>query len=337
MTAAGAPVHLVTGDDPRLVSDAVLGLVTELVGDGDRDLLVDEWSGEEYGAGQVADSARTPPMWSDRRIVVARGLERFSAEEVQPLVDYLTDPADTTTLLLEWNGGRVPRKLTDVVKACKGNRLSTAAPSQTRARNQWLDQQLAAAGIGLTGAARAELGDRVGEDAGRIPGLLATLVGAYGHGARLDVADVEPFLGEAGGVPPWELTEPVDRGDISAALAALARMLDGGDRHPLQVMATLHGHYERILTLDGADAPNEGAAAKLLGDKSPFRSRKTLDQQRQLGHYGVVSAYRLIAAADVDMRGRSGLEARTTLEILVARLAQLSQGRKRSAPARRRA
>jgi len=334
MTAADAPVHLVTGDDARLVGDAVLGLVAELVGDDDRDLLVDEWSGEEYGTGQVADSARTPPFLSDRRVVVARGLERFSAAEVDPLVEYLADPADSTTLVLEWNGGRVPKKLTDAVKACKGNRVSTAAPTQARARVQWLDGQISAAGITLTAAARAQVAERLGDDAGRLPGLLATLVGAYGHGARLDVADVEPFLGEAGGVPPWELTDPIDRGDIAAALGSLARMLDGGERHPLQVMATLHGHYERMLTLDGADAANEAVAADLLGDTSTFRARKTLGQSRRLGHDGIVAAYRLLASGDVDMRGRSGNEARTTLEILVARLSQLSRGRKRSAATR---
>ena len=36
----------------------------------------------------------------------------------------------------------------------------------------------------------------------RLVGLIETLVGSYGAGAWLSAADVEPHLGEAGGVPP---------------------------------------------------------------------------------------------------------------------------------------
>ena len=37
-----APIHLVKGDDPVLVGDAVRDLVAALVGDGDRTLMVEE-------------------------------------------------------------------------------------------------------------------------------------------------------------------------------------------------------------------------------------------------------------------------------------------------------
>ena len=51
---------------------------------------------------------------------------------------------------------------------------------------------------------------------------------------------------------PWELTDAIDRGDTETALVTLRRMLRAGDRHPLQLMATLHNHYLRMLRLDGA-------------------------------------------------------------------------------------
>jgi DNA polymerase III subunit delta len=335
--SGSAPVHLVTGDDARLVADAVLGLVAELVGDEDRDLVVDEWAGEEYTLFQVAESARTPPFLTEKRAVVARGVERFGVDDLQPVIDYLAEPLPTTALVLEWTGGRVPKKLTDAVARAGGSRLSVGAPSQARARSDWVETQVAAADLALTAPARRLLAERLGEDTGRLPAVLATLAGAYGPAARLDVEDVEPFVGDAGGVPPWELTDPIDRGDIGAALRALARMVEGGERHPLVVMASLHGHFERMLRVEGPEPPDESTAAQLLGDRSTFRTSKTLAQARRLGPDGVRAAYQLMAAADVDLRGRSGLDARTTLEILVARLAQLAKagsGQARSATAR---
>jgi DNA polymerase-3 subunit delta len=157
-------------------------------------------------------------------------------------------------------------------------------------------------------------------------GLIATLEGAFGDGARLGVDDIEPFLGEGGGVPPWELTDALDRGDIATALAKLRRMLDGGGRHPLVVMATLHGHYGRMLQLDGAGVGGETEAAELLGLRgSTFPARKALRQTRRLGHDRIVDAISLLAAADLDLRGAKAWPEDLVLEVLVARLARLAR------------
>ena len=52
-------------------------------------------------------------------------------------------------------------------------------------------------------------------------------------------------------MPPWELTDAIDRGDMAAALDRLAPDDGGGDRHPLAIMSTLQAHYGRMLRLDG--------------------------------------------------------------------------------------
>ena len=82
-------------------------------------------------------------------------------------------------------------------------------------------------------------------------------------------------------------------------------MIGGGERHPLQILATLSGHYSRVLRLSGSDATDEKSAAALLNLKgSTFPARKALDQARRLGPHGVARAYELLAGADLDMRGR---------------------------------
>ena len=59
-------------------------------------------------------------------------------------------------------------------------------------------------------------------------GLLEALSAAYGAGARISVEDLEPYLGEAGSVPRYELTDAISRGEPSAAPGVLHRMLDAG-------------------------------------------------------------------------------------------------------------
>ncbi len=326
-----APVHLVRGDDESLVRDAVRALVDELVGDGDRSLVVEELDGDDYELGALVDAAQTPPFLTDRRVVVGRDVHRFSTNDaVAPLVAYLADPLDTTSLVLVWTSGRVPKPLLDAVKAVGGEHIDTTPGHNARGRRQWLDDHLAASGVKLDAKATRLLAETLGEDVGRLNGILATLASTFGTTARLTDDDIAPYLGDAGGVAPWELTDAIDRGDIDAALDKLHRMQAAGGRHALQLMATIHGHYARMLSLDGSDARSEKEAADLLGLRgSTFPAKKALDQGRRLGHDRLANAFGLLAQADRDLRGEKGYPREVSdalvMELLVARLASLSR------------
>jgi DNA polymerase-3 subunit delta len=320
--------HLITGDDESLLLTAVSELVHRLVGDGDRSLMVDEFDGEEYESRAVVDAAQTPPFLTESRVVVARGVGRFGAEELAPLVAYVADPLPSTELVLVAGGGRLAKSLVDAVKKNGGDVVDTVPPTRARERSGWFEDQVTAAGLRLDQQALNLLASWLGEDAGRVQGILETLESAYGDSRILKVADVEPFLGEAGGVPPWDLTDALDRGDTTKALLLLHRMMRAGERHPLQVMAILHNHYTKLLTLDGADAGDEASVAAVLGIKPGFPARKALDQYRKLGNSGVVRAIALLAQADLDLRGAKEWPDELVMEVLVARLSRLGSGRR---------
>ena len=118
------------------------------------------------------------------------------------------------------------------------------------------------------------------------------------------------------------------------ALALLTRMMQS--RHPLQLMATLHNHYVRLLKLDGAEANTEQAVADVLGIKAGFPARKAMDQYRRLGGGGVARAIDLLAQADLDLRGRRELPEELVMEVLVARLSRLGSSAGASATSTRR-
>jgi DNA polymerase-3 subunit delta len=315
-------VHLMTGSDESILRAAVSDLVHELVGDGDRSLMVDEFDGEDYELRGVVDAAQTAPFLTERRVVVARDVGRFTTDELAPLVGYLGDPLPTTELVLVGGGGRLPKSLTDAVKQAGGSSTSTDPPQRARDRQGWISDHATAAGVKLSGPAAAAIAERLGEDVGRLDGLLATLAGTFGASRALKPEDVEPFLGEGGGVPPWELTDAIDAGDAATALALLQRMTGAGGRHPLQLMAILHAHYVRLARLDGANATSEAQAAEVLGIKG-FPAKKALTQYRRLGGDGVRRAIDLLAGADLDLRGRRDLDPDVVMEILVARLSRL--------------
>ncbi|MCU0261546.1 MAG: DNA polymerase III subunit delta [Ilumatobacteraceae bacterium] len=320
-------VELLTGDDESILRAAVHDRVRQLVGDGDRTLMVDDFDGEEFELRAAVDAAQTPPFLTDHRVVVVRGVGRFTADELAPLLRYLDDPLPSTRLLLVGGGGRIVKALTDAVKAAGGIATSTSPPARPKERAAWVAEQAEEHGLRLEPAAAARAAAWLGDDVGRLDGILSTLVATYGPGHRLGTADIEPFLGEAGGVPPWDFTDAIDTGDAARALSMLQRMVDAGERHPLQVMAILHGHYAKLARLDGVGATSEADAAAAMGIKPGFPAKKALTTYGRLGAGGVQRAVQLLAAADLDLRGASDLEDRVVMEVLVARLARLTPAR----------
>ena len=322
---------LVDGDDPTLVSEAVRGLVDELVGEADRSLVVEEFSGDDVDLAAVADACQTAPFLADRRVVVVRDVGRFGTEELAPLLAYLESPVETTALVLGAGGGRLAPKLVAAVKA-HGHVQSTAVGRDTKG---WVHDRLTQSGLRLDPEAEARVAAHLGADLSRLPGLLEVLVSVHGQGARLGADDVVPYLGEAGSVAPWDLTDAIDAGATDRALEHLHRLLGAGSRHPLVVLAVLHRHIGNLLRVDSPAITTEAAGAEALGiakGRSTFPAKKALNARRRYGSGGVAQAVGLLADAELDLKGATELPGEAVLEILVARLCYLARaagGRRR--------
>jgi DNA polymerase-3 subunit delta len=228
-------------------------------------------------------------------------------------------------------GGQTPARLLNAVK--KAGHVVDAVPD-ARARKTWLVDRMKDADVNLDAPAGELIRVHLGEDIGRLHSLLDVLSAAYGPGAKVGVDEVRPFLGEAGGVAPWDLTDAIDSGDTAAALGHLHRMMEAGGRHPLVIMATLHNHVANMLRVDGADIGGEAEAAKLLGIH-PFRAGKVLTQARRLGSDNIARAIELLAQADMDLRGLKAWSPELVLEVLVGRLSRLAPRRPARAGGRR--
>lgn len=320
---SGLPAYLVRGDQPALLADSVRAVVAELAGTGDAGLMTEELSGEEYTVGALVDAAQTPPFLGDRRVVIARDIGRFSTHDVEPLVAYLRDPLPTTSLVLVAGGGTVPRPLVEAVR--KAGHVVEAGVPGGKGRSTWLANRLKDGPVRLDARAASVVGEHLGENVDRLRSLLEMLAAAYGLGARIGPDELVPFLGAAGSVAPWELTDAIDRGDIGVAIEALRRLTGPGGRHPLVIMATLHTHFGRMLRLDGAGVADESAAATLLGMSggSTYPAKKALLQARKLGHPPIARAIHLLAEADLALKGAVDWPGQMVLEVLVARLSGL--------------
>ena len=350
-------IHLIRGEDPILRDEVLTRVVDELTGDDDRTLAVEELTvpgrasagdaegddpggaeGREQVVAAVLNAAQSPPFMTQRRVVMLRDVGNLAAGDAEPLVAYLADPMETTALVLVSGGGRLPASLTKALKAAKA---SEAGPTAEKTVDV-LTEHARDAGLELRPEARKLVAEHLGEDAGRVPQLVEVLSAAFGAGATVDVDDVEPYLGEAGAVPGYQLTNTIEAGDVPGALATLHRMMTAtGPRqtkpmHPLQVLGLLVSYYRRILRLDDAELRSPADAVAALGGRiKEYPARKALDQARALRADGLRQAYDHLAQADLDLKGERAIPEEAVMEVLVARLARLS-GRARGSGRRSR-
>jgi len=331
------PVVLVSGDDDVLRDQAVESAIEILLDGTDRSLAVEELGvaqlvgDHEPDISPLVDAAQTASFLTERRVVVGRHLGLFAAKgAIASLLAYLKAPLETTSLVLVWEkppspqrGGKLPAALTKAVNAAGGTKVDASAP-RGKGQSSFIEKHLKEAGLKLDAAGVRLLLDSIGQDLGRLEGLLAVLVSTYGRGARLRVDDVAPYLGDEGDVAPWDLTDAIDGGDAAKAIEILHRMMGAGERHSFVLMAVLQRHYEQLMRLDGAGARNENEAAELLGIK-PYPAKKALVTSRRLGSRSLGRAIGLLAEADLDLRGRRAWPSELVLEVLVARLAKLKK------------
>jgi len=313
-------VVLVKGEDPSLVSDAVRDAVDAALAGEDRSIALEELTGDDLAVGTIVDAARTAPFLTARRVLVVRDIGRWSSDDLAPLIDYLGAPLETSSLVLVAGGGATSQRLLNAVKKA-GLIVDASAPSG-KARVSWVADRLKGAPVRFDAPAGARLAEHLGEDLGRLTSIVETLTSAYGPGAHVGEEELAPFLGGAGGVAPWDLTDAIDRGDTAAALTALSRLTGAGERHPLVVLASLHRHYSAMLRLDGSGIRSEQEAAAVLG-MAPFPAKKAMNQAARLGSRGVARAIELLADADLDLRGVKEWPDNLVLEVLVARLSRL--------------
>ncbi len=347
-------LRLITGDDSVLIADAVEKVVDELSITGDRSLMLETLSEADYrneqgsyDAARLVIAAQTPPLFTDKRVLVARHLSRLAAKnQVETIKALLSEITETTDLVLVWERGvepkadkfaNLPKALKEALEIAGGTIISAIAP-QGKGSSKWLQDHLQGSSLSFERAAVEALETHIGQDFSRVVGLLRTLEGALGAGATVTSKDVETYAGDnLGRAVPWSLDDAIDRADTRAALQLLPRLVpyDGNLSERIdasfRLLAMLHNRYTRLLRLDGVGNISDAQAAELVGLKigrSTYPAKKLKDQSRKLGFRKLSRAIELLANADLQLRGTVDWPPELVLEVLVARLSDLSRPRR---------
>jgi DNA polymerase III subunit delta len=320
-----APIYCLHGSERFLVDRAVAVIRKAVLGgegSAPAGFDCDIFDLKETPLVQVVAAARTLPMWSRRRLVIASGIDAVKAEQLEPLLGYVADPNPRGCLVLV--GDKVDGRLRAFLALRKAGYLHEFAKLRDRDLVAWLAEEAKRRRLAIEGAAVQALAEAAGPDLGRVVQALEQVaLFANGPIKREHVEELIPESRERG---IFELTRAIGTGDTAEAVRLVANMLR--NREPaLKIQFMLLRQLRQIWRakeLAAAQVPRAEIAAAI--GIAPFFLDDVLTPAGRMSTTALKRSFIHLYQADRSLKS-SRIAPDVQLTRLVRRLADEAAGR----------
>ncbi len=303
------PTYLIAGTDRPKVRLAVERLRNHF----DDGAVDTHHAGEATGEDLVAACNALGLFGTERRLVIAEGVEEWKSADVKAVAEYLKTPTPGTVLALV---GHEVKKDSALAKAAakSGDVLVYDAPRR-RDLPTWIAKQFEQLGTAADRDACRMLLEIVGED----PDLLRSeieKIATWSNGDTVTVASVEALAAASAETSVFALTDAWGRRDVAAALGTVESLLErGGARELPRLVGLLANHVGRVRACQALAAegirPRDAASRLKL---HPFAAEKAFAHAANFAPDELGQATVRLAALDHALKGGSRLSPELELE-----------------------
>lgn len=319
-----ASIYLLLGDEEFLIAQGVTGLKEALITGDERSWNLAEFEGDENTCDEVATFLNTLPVFSNTRVAVVRGLDRWNAAETEGLLPVLEDMPGYAYLVLT---AKSIDKRTRCYRTINSQGKVVEIPGlDPPAAAAWVMNRSGELGLQLSRQIAQQLVDYVGTSLCQLNTELEKLA-SYKNDAdpKISIEDIEQIAiagREVADNAIFRFTDAVAEGNRGLAMGLLQELLDSG-REPLSILAMIARQF-RIIAF-ASEATGVGLFPQEIGQelKVPgFAVRRAMAQGKLLGAEGVRRALRATFQADREIK--TGLhQPDRALELLVIRLTEV--------------
>lgn len=216
-----APVYYLTGDEDLLKDELITLILDGAVDAASRDFNLDTRAAGDVNGETFTALVETPPMLSERRVVVVRNVEQWrrNAKVWEVVRRYVRRPSPTTVLVLVHGAQHKPDR--DLAAA---SQHVVTAPLDPKRTARWVKARASRSGLALGEDAARHLIDAVGSDLSLLAVEIDKLAAAMG-GREAGLQDVAAFVGVRRGETPLDWVEAVLARDVPRAVEMLETVL----------------------------------------------------------------------------------------------------------------
>ncbi len=320
-------LYLVVGEEDLLRDSALAAIKRATLGSEGDEFNYELFYGDEANGADIRNSVSAVPVFSERRLVVVKAVEKLTARESEVLLDCVNNPVESTTLVF------VSPKLDGRLKFSQALTRSAIVVDCSSLRDaqvpSWIAREAAGLGLRLEETAAHVLQEACGASLYGVRRELEKLASYVPPDRSVTAEDVHLLRGMDPGASVFDLTLAIAEGRRGRVLSILARNLEAGEA-PLRILGSLAWQYRRLWKVKEllANGAREGEVARSLR-MDPWKVRSFLDR---FSEPHLRSALQLFFETDGKLKGGSGSRPRMVLERVLLRLCEDAAGKQGTVP-----
>lgn len=250
------PLYLLYGSE-RFLLQKTVQLLVAAVAPGANPFNLQRLDADSVSVAELLNNANTLPFFAAKKLIIIENCPWFAnkkrdaddddsdsaAVDTDALLGYLQNPADTTVLVFV--GGESVNKAKKLTKAVA--KLGVVQEySSIKGNNAliWLDEELAALGLNMQGAAKQQLLLNCEYNCALIHNELAKLAVYLGDRTDVTASDVEKIVTGNAAASIFNLVDYVAAGNLAAAQRALEQVVLS--EAPESIIPRLADHFETL-------------------------------------------------------------------------------------------
>ena len=308
------PFYLLYGDEGYLIERAREAIFAAILPPQFRELNFTSYDAEQASPAEAINACNTLPCMAQRRIVLVKGVHRYSQSELKSFIPYLRSPSPTTSLI--FIAEEMP---TGFIKEVKDRAFHLNRPSQGETP-QWIRSIAQELGKEISPEAIRYLQEAIGSDLQGLRNELAKVSLYIGDMKRIEVKDVEEVVSEVRTNTIFELTKAIGDRDLKRAFWVMGKIWESGE-HPLKILGMISRQFRHLLMTKETLAHGGGTTEvkKQVGTSNPYYLKELFTQAKGFSQEALQKALRNLWETDLSLK-RSPLPKRLILEGLVIKL-----------------
>jgi DNA polymerase-3 subunit delta len=256
---------------------------------------------DEIEVGTITDSL-APSLFGDARIVVIKEIQDLVADCSDEIIEYLSNPDESLSLVLWHKGGVKGKALVDKVKKAGAEVISAEAIKKDSEKAEFVRGEFKNLGRKISTEAVQALIDSLGSDLRELGGACSQLASDVQDGKLIDEDDVAAYQRGRIETTGYDVADAVLDGKTALALISLRNAINTGT-DPVLIVSAIAASIRTMAKVSGASRGLKSYdLASQLG-LPPWQIDKARRQLSGWSENALARSVITLAQADADIKG----------------------------------
>lgn len=297
-----SPVYLLHGEEGYYI-DELVKRFEGILNEEEREFNLHVLYATDVEPGAVMDLCMQFPMMAERQVVILKEAQAVSADAINKLHRYVSNPAPTTILVICFRGDKAKGR--ELLSAVRANGVSFESKKLTEYNITGVINNLIT-GKGLSAEPKAldMLRDYVGTDVSRLYNEIDKLTTALGTGAVITASSVESHIGMSKDYNNYELVDALAVKDAKKVFIIADYFASNPKNCPLVVSSsTIFAYFADLLAAIYCRDRSDSALMTELKLKWPMQLKRYRAGMQYYNAFQIIEILDAIRRYDAMSKG----------------------------------